>query len=289
MKMVSKSISDTGAILVVSCSDSRLTAAESAESWKTRLGFDGPIYEVRCPGGAIAMADTASTFFDSAQQSYQLLAQSKVFVGIILAAHEDCAYFQGKYGAHHTDVQDRDDLKRWLIEEAVRNVETWEPRVPIETVYISFTDHENEPGHSGGSHEADCVFCAQVARDARVARPAPQIYLPDHATQDVIDRVVEERLLTAGGSVEAIMASIEARSGQKSGMPAWRIERRAREFYALLKSEGRRFAVEEKRQLIKAFVQTYAGSDVPRMMSRAVMASLEPELSAARTSRLPWR
>lgn len=287
MEKPRRSRSDNVAILVVSCSDSRLTAAESAESWRMRLGFDGPIYEVRCPGGGIALADQSSTFYQSARESFQLLAQSKVFGRIILAAHEDCAYFQGKYGSHHSDAQDRDDLKLWLMEEAVRNVETWEPRLPIETVYISFTDRDTDP--HGLSHESDCVFCAQVARDTTPRLPARDIYLPEHATQAVIDRVVEERLLSAGGSIESIMSAIESRSGEKGGMPAWRIERRAREFIALLKSEGRRFDPEQKRQLTKAFVQSYVGADVPRMMSRAVMASLEPELTTASTRRLLWR
>lgn len=267
-------------MLVISCSDARLTAGDSADSWQKRLGFDGPIYEVRCPGGSIAMADNTSAFYESARQSYELLAQSKRIDRIVLAAHEDCAYFLSKYGSLYSDPQDRDDLKRWLMDEAVRNVETWEPKAAIETVFMSFLNVDK--GHGGMPHAPDCAACEKVPSAGNADRMFAEGYLPAHATQAMIDQFVSDRVLSTGDSIDSIMAEFEGLSSQRDGIATWRIERRAREFISLLQSEGRRFSVEQQRQLAKSFVESYAGPEMSRTMFRAVMTSLEPDLVSAR-------
>lgn len=278
--------SEKQAIIVVCCSDSRLTVADSADSWRNRLAFDGNIYEIRCPGGGLALADSSSAFYQSAYESYQLLAQNQKFARVILSAHEDCAYYKTKYGFPPSDLQDNDARKWRLIEQAMRNVETWTPKVDIQPVYRSFSDLDNE----------DCIHrhgpeCAQGAeRPANFAAPVAIAgrqadspgYPTGSATQAVLDRFVEERLLSTDNSVEDIMAGIEGRAGERGTVPAWRVEKRAREFIVLLRSEGRRFDAQQLRQLVRAFVQTYAGAEMARTTARALMTSLEPELTAAR-------
>lgn len=267
-------------MLVISCSDARLTAADSAGSWQKRLRYDGPIFEVRCPGGSIALADNTSAFYESARQSYELLAQTRKFDRVVLAAHEDCAYFQTKYGQLYSDAQDRDDLKRWLIDEAVRNVETWEPKAAIETIFMSFLNSDH--GHSDHPHGPECATCRERAQNLPANQPVAANYLPPHATQAVIDQFVTERVLSTGDSVDSIMAEFERVSSQRDGIATWRIERRAREFVSLLQSESRRFSIEQQRQLAKSFVESYAGPEMSRTMFRAIMSSLEPDLIAAR-------
>jgi len=272
------------AILVVNCSDSRLTAEDASASWKMRLGFDGDIYEVRCPGGGLALADSDSAFYTSALESFRLLSNGRDFSRIILAFHQDCAYFQDKYGSSGNPADD--ERRKWqLIDRATQKVSGWARGVDIRPLYLTFEDN-GDCRHSGAALEPERQpampprpTMTAVARQERRFSPASALNLRSY------NRIVEEMLIAEGGSVEDAIAQAEDQSGTFSGVPPWRVERQAGEFLALLRSGGRTNP-QELRQLVRAFVQNYAGEQASKPLIRSVMNELNEIIEVGAKRRL---
>ena len=272
------------AILVVNCSDSRLTAEDASASWKTRLGFDGDIFEVRCPGGGLALADSDSAFYKSALGSFQLLSTGRNFSRIILAFHQDCAYFQEKYGSSGDPADD--EQRKWqLIEQATQKVSGWARGIAIRPLYLTFEEN-GDCRHSGAALEPERQpampprpTTTTVARQERRFSPASALNLRSY------NRIVEEMLITEGRSVEDAIAQAEDQSGTFAGVPPWQVERQAGVFLDLLRGGGRTNP-QELRQLVRAFVQNYAGDQASKPLIRSVMNELNEVIETGAKRRL---
>lgn len=278
------------AILVISCSDARLTPQDSINSWRSRLNFNGDIYEVRCPGGGLAMADRNSAYFQSAFESFKLLESTSHIAEIVLAFHEDCAYFADKYGATRPA---EDERRKWhLVQEAVGNVTGWSNTVYVRPLHMSLPGHRHDTAphsHSAPPHRPE--------RERPPHTPAPYAPTPvprrrmepqfipslpsERATLRAFDRQVEERLLHTTESTQDIIALAEGQAREQGVIPAWRAERRALEFIALLRDEGKK-KPNELRQLARSFLQSYASSTLPRTVLRSLLSELDVELQSQR-------
>jgi hypothetical protein len=268
------------ALLAVSCSDARLTAEDAAGSWKSRLGFDGAIFEVRCPGGGLALADTDSAFYKSALDSFKLLSSGRSFSTVILAFHEDCAYFNDKYGAG--TMADTMQRKWQLIDQATKNVSEWSGGLAIRPFYLTLAGTGDCA--CGQTHQAPAGHAPQHPEPHRADAPPRRAAQAAAATTlRGFNRVVEERLLVVGGSVEDALSQAEDQSGANDSIPPWRIERHAREFLELLRSGGRRNP-QDLRQLVRAFVKAYAGEQLPNWQLRSIMNELNEIIDTGATA-----
>lgn len=274
-------------VLVISCSDARLTQQDAVSSWKNRLKFSGDIFEVRCPGGGLAMADKDSVFYLSALDSFILLSGVTHIVEVVLTFHEDCFYFTDKYGASPVGPSDDEHRKWHLIEEAMANVADWADGLQVRQLYLTFPHSHSRPDvHTAAEPARPKLSAMQPTapgtqqRSSAAMRAVPG--LPnERATLRAFDRQVEERLLHTNESAEDIIALAEGRARETGVMPTWRIERRALEFIALLRDEGKRSA-QDIRQLVRAFVLNYAGNQLPRPVMRALLAEIDRDLQAMR-------
>lgn len=306
------------ALLVISCSDARLTVQDSINSWQRRLNFTGSIFEVRCPGGGLAMADRSSAYYQSAFESFKLLESGNHIAEVVLAYHDDCAYFTDKYGASQPAEERRRKLR--VMQEAITNVSGWSDTIVVRSLQMSVAGHNH--GTAQHSHmplpladrerpvytpppamppQRDRPAYAPlpprvaVQREAEDCAPpqfppvtnqrgrmAPQTSpaLPsERSTLRAFDRQLEERLLQTAESAQDIITLAEAQAREQGVTPAWRVERRAREFIALLQDEGRESPA-TVRQLVRAFLQFYAGNTLPRTVLRSLMTELDMELQS---------
>lgn len=290
------SVRGANSVLVVSCSDARLTAEDAAQSWRNRLGFDGDIFEVRCPGGGLALADKEGTFYKSALESFKLLSRSRNFSIIILAFHEDCAYFRDKSGfsAHRAN----DEQRKWrLIEQAARNITGWADDLIIRPIYLTFEAGD----HIGHDHPSsldpfpfqelrrreeapskDSIALCSVGAQHPPLRPMAAGATSTPMTLRGFNKIVEEELISGSGSLEDAIVRLEDQAFNFGGMPPWRIERQAREFLDLLLSSGRK-DTQEIRHLLRSFVRAYAGQQVPPSVLRGIMNELNDLIDASST------
>jgi hypothetical protein len=268
------------AMLVISCSDARFARENVQPSWKRRLNFAGDIFEFRCPGGGIALADRGSSFYQSAFDSFRLLSGSRRITDIVLAFHEDCAYFSDKYGSAGSFPGDVEGRKWGLADEAVRNVIGWSETLHVRPLYTRFVAnravdefirhhhaHRADGRAHAGHHHAHCHEPRATTPMRRDLILAPS----ERATLRSFDRQVEERLLRTNENIDDVIAAAEAQARATGTVPAWRIEMRAREFIDLLRGSGRK----DMRKVVQTFVQAYAGQSIPRGVLRAVMSELE--------------
>ena len=265
-------------MLVISCVDARL---QQETLWKRRLNFAGDIFDFRCPGGGIALADRGSSYYEAALDSYRLLSSSRNITDIVLAFHEDCAYFSVKYGSAGSSQADVEGRKWGLTDEAVKNVKSWSATLQVRPLYTHFVanrsvddftrnhhaHHDHPPSRAGHHHHAHLDESLATAPQRRALVVAPS----ERATLKSFDRQVEERLLGTNENIDEVIAAAEAQAGETGTTPAWRIEMRAREFIDLLRDGGRK----DMKKVVQTFVRAYAGQSVPRSVLRAVMAELE--------------
>jgi len=280
----SSSIMSSGpAILVISCSDARLTRENAQLTWKKRLSFSGDIFEFKCPGGGVAMADRKSSFYRSAFESFRLLSGSRRISQVVLAFHEQCAYVSDKYVSGTVAAAEVEELKWTLANEAVDNVLEWAEGLRVKPLYTRFmlnreAEHSTEEvyrredrdhHHAGHSHPH-----SHSARQPDRPRNECRFVPSERVTLRSFERQVEERLLRTNESVDQIIALAEGQARETGTMPAWRIEIRAREFIDLLHRNGRTKAQALRKPLI-AFVQSYAGDSIPRGVQRSILAELD--------------
>lgn len=279
-------LSATPAILVISCSDARLTRENAEFTWKKRLNFSGDIFEFKCPGGGVAMADTRSSFYQSAFDSFRLLSGLRPISQVVLAFHEECAYVSDKYASGA--AAEIETLKWKLAHEAVDHVSEWAEGLRVRPLYTRFMSSRatgNRTRESWGSWDGSQSRTGDSQRHRHSAGPHAssgngQIFVPsERATLTSFERQVEERLLQTHETVDQVVALAERQARETGTTPAWRIEIRAREFIDLLRRSGRT-NTQELRKLAVAFVQNYAGETLPRGVQRAVLAELDQYLKS---------
>jgi len=281
------SASATPAILVISCSDARLTRENAEITWKKRLNFSGDIFEFKCPGGGVAMADTTSSFYRSAFDSFRLLSGLRQISQVVLAFHEQCAYVSDKYGSGAS--ADLETLKWKLAHEAVDHVSEWAAGLRVRPLYVRFRSSQevgNRPLESFGPADVNQLRAGdcQHPHQHSAPQPPPQgkgpIFIPsERATLMSFERQVEERLLKTHETIDQVIALAERQARETGTKPAWRVELRAREFIDLLRRQGRT-GTNELRKLAVAFVQNYAGETTPRGVQRAILAEIDQYLQA---------
>ena len=118
-----------------------------------------------------------------------------------------------------------------------------------------------------------------VARQEQRFSPASALNLRSY------NRIVEEMLITEGRSVEDAIAQAEDQSGNFAGVPPWQVERQAGVFLDLLRGGGRTNP-QELRQLVRAFVQNYAGKQASKPLIRSVMNELNEVIETGAQRRL---
>ena len=279
------SVSPTPAILVISCSDARLTRENAELTWKKRLNFSGDIFEFKCPGGGVAMADTKSSFYRSAFDSFRLLSGLRQISQVVLAFHEQCAYVSDKYaGGAASEIE---TLKWKLAHEAVDHVSEWAEGLRVRPLYVRFMSNRetgNRTRESWSPLDGIQLQTGDREQPHRTsARPQSSpgnsvIFIPsERATLISFERQVEERLLQTHETIDQVIALAERQAREAGTTPAWRIELRAREFVDLLRRNGRT-NTQELRKLIVIFVQNYSGETVQRGVQRAILAELEQYL-----------
>jgi hypothetical protein len=261
-------------MLVISCVDARL---QQETLWKKRLDFAGDIFDFRCPGGGIALADRGSSYYQAALDSYRLLSSSRNITDIVLAFHEDCAYFSVKYGSAGSLQADVEGRKWSLTDEAVKNVKRWSATLQVRPLYTHFVankavddftrNHHAHDAHAVHDHNARLDENQAAAPQRRALAVAPS----ERATLRSFDRQVEERLLQTNENIDEVIAAAEEQAGETGTTPAWRIEMRAREFIDLLRNDARK----DMKKAVQTFVQTYAGQSIPRGVLRAVLVELD--------------
>lgn len=272
------------AMLVISCSDARFARENAQPSWKRRLNFAGEIFELRCPGGGIALADRGSSFYQSAFDSFSLLNASRRITGVVLAFHEDCAYFSDKYGSAGSLPADVESRKWSLADEAVRNVKAWSETLQVRTLYTRFVANRavddfvrHQRAHADGrSHPGHHHAHFRGPQPAAPQRQALVLAPSERATLQSFDRQVEERLLRTNENIDDVIAAAEAQAREAGTTPAWRIEMRAREFIDLLRRDGRK----DLKKNVHAFVHAYAEHPIPRSVLRAIMTELDEHMQA---------
>ena len=277
-------LSASPAILVISCSDARLTRENAELTWKKRLNFSGDIFEFKCPGGGVAMADTKSSFYQSAFDSFRLLSGLRPISQVVLAFHEECAYVSDKYASGA--AAEIETLKWKLAHEAVGHVSEWAEGLrvrPLYTRFMSSRDTGNRTRESGDSWDGGQFRTGESHRHSAGPHAPPgrgPIFVPsERATLTSFERQVEERLLQTHETVDQVVALAERQARETGTTPGWRIEIRAREFVDLLRRSGRT-NTQELRKLVVAFVQNYAGETMPRGVQRAILAELDQYLKS---------
>lgn len=281
------SVSATPAILVISCSDARLTRENAELTWKKRLNFSGDIFEFKCPGGGVAMADTKSSFYRSAFDSFRLLSGLRSISQVVLAFHEQCAYVSDKYGSGA--ASEMETLKWRLAHEAVDHVSGWAEGLRVRPLYVRFMSSRESGNRTretlGASDESQIQSCDHLQPHYHSERPQVAlgkggIFVPsDRATLTSFERQVEERLLQTHETIDQVIALAERQARETGTTPAWRIEVRAREFVDLLRRRGRT-STSELRKLVTAFVQNYAGETTPRGVQRSILTELDKYLQS---------
>jgi hypothetical protein len=83
----------------------------------------------------------------------------------------------------------------------------------------------------------------------------------------------------------ALLDDVEDQSGTFAGVPPWQVERQAGVFLDLLKAGGRTNP-QELRQLVRAFVQNYAGDQASKPLIRSVMNELNEVIETGAKRRL---
>lgn len=120
--------------LVVCCSDGRWH--EHVEEFVRDQVSERPdMYAV--PGGAAGFNVWSSSFDESkvTEKAFRFLADRHALEGVWLVAHQDCAYYQAKYGPlDETYIyrRQREDLGR-----AADMIRRWYPRLIVRKVYAS--------------------------------------------------------------------------------------------------------------------------------------------------------
>lgn len=284
------------AMLVVSCSDARLTTEDSEGSWKNRLNFDGKIFEFRCPGGGIALADENSVFYKSAYETFRLLGMSQPLNYIILSFHEDCAYFNEKYGSDGIGSAIDRRRKFHLADDAIANVVEWSRSIEVVPYYIDGLVNGREAPRpeprsrvSQGQREHHANHrCAhdheQWERPAPARDTEPAFSMHRRATLRSLERQIEDRILRTDESAEQIIAQAEGEVRETGAIPPWHIERRAKEFMELLQKSGSMKA-DKLRTSVRSFVQNYAGDSLSRGSFRAISNELDAYMQSPRSSR----
>lgn len=305
------------AILVVSCSDARLTAEDAQSSWKNRLNFDGNIFEFRCPGGGIALADDKSVFYESAYETFRLLGLSQPLNTIVLSFHEDCAYFNDKYGSSGRGSADDKQRKFHLADEAIANVMEWSPSVEVVPYYIGglvrrerqrdrdpvrdpvrdrmqpdprgmadqrrrreWEDHVCDHDHE--PRYAESRASEPRAPKARASATEPTFRFNERATLRTLERQMEDRILHGNDDIEQVLARAEGDVREAGAIPPWHVERRAREFIELVQSDASRKR-DSLRASVRSFVQNYAGEVLSRGAFRAISDELDSMMQPARS------
>lgn len=269
-------------LLVVSCSDARLTPEDASSAWRSRLGVDCPIFEVRCPGGGLAMADKKSAFYQSALESYILLSSRSKIREVVLAFHEDCAYFWDKYG-HDSSGAAAELRRKWrIVDEAVINVRAWSGTLIVKPIYLSLSEPRDvDPEPVAPS------YTINPSRNARRSAlpfpplpPLPAASPNQRATLRNFEQQVEERVISSGERFEDVLVEAVKQACEQGVTPVWRAEQRAREFIEMLRGEMRK--PQSIKQLTRAFVVNYAGDSMPRSVLRSLLEELDIELRAPR-------
>ena len=224
------------------------------------------------------MADRHSAFYQSALESYILLSSTRKIPEVVLAFHEDCAYFFDKYGRDPGGSAAELRRKWRLVDEALTNVKTWSGALTVKPIYLSLS----------APREADAapippVFTFNPSRYASTPAvprsplpPLPRAWPSQRATLRNFEQQVEERLIRSGERFEDVVAESVKQAGEQGVTPAWRVEQKAREFIELLRGEGRKPA--SIRQLTRAFVVNYAGDTMPRSVVRSLLEELDNDL-----------
>jgi hypothetical protein len=311
------------AMLVVSCSDARLTPEDSQSSWKSRLDFDGQIFEFRCPGGGIALADEKSVFYKSALETFRLLGMSHPLNYVVLSFHEDCAYFNEKYGSDGAGSAKDRRRKFHLADEAIENVVEWSPTIDVVPYYIDGLVNRDAARPTMRARETqayrerhtgqDGVVSRETARPTMRARETqayrerhaghfcdhdhehgaqreqplreePTFPIHQRATLRSLDRQIEDRILRSDISAEQIVARAEGEVRETGAIPPWHVERRAREFLELLERSGSMKA-DKLKASVRSFIQNYAGDSLTRGSLRAISDELNAHMQGLRSSR----
>ena len=282
------------AVLVVSCSDSRLTADEPGESWREQLDFHGPIYEVRVPGGGLVLAEQDSSLSAAVLDSLGVLSQVKSISNVILACHSDCAYFQLRYAPQGASQASEERVQRRLIEYASRRLETAAPGITVQTTFVRLR------ATNGGFNLSDTRrpmaaplgpdFVVDPVSPIRAGLRAPGEARENRMTAREMQHALYERELNGQADFEQPYEDMPMEPLRGGEMPAVHMERRTREFLEWARDHGGIRSSTELQRLGLGFVSNY-GKRKPQRTNRFDTME-DPRLGEGRLRKksfLPWK
>jgi hypothetical protein len=285
------------AILVISCSDARLTVDEAGESWREQLGFNGPVFEVRLPGGGLVLAEPDGVFAASVFESLEILSQATRIGTVVLACHEDCAYFRLRYSPQGGSPIAEERAQRRTIASAVQVLEQAAPGVMIETVYQRLLQPTRQPRPTRAqapspAYAAPTRQPAHVVplKDEPIERPDPLGTNGQRMTARQLQSALYEQALNEPVQAEDSYRDATSEAVKGNGVPAWRVERRTREFLEWMRDQGGVNSTIELQRLGLGFISSYGQQKLPRTTARDVMDEARPSLEQGRKrSFLRWK
>ena len=308
------------------------------ESWSRQLDFHGAIYEVRMPGGALAIADRGSVFSESILESYRFLASTRQIVAIILSCHEDCSYFKLRYDPSGLSRSKEREAQKHILRQAEDIMSEVANGIPVQLLYSKFKssgDVEHRPiqggsfkddafgsdidfaapltpssshcyvpppapttasfhcepvmasnaPHAGGAQPSTQKVAACPAPAQAYAAPASTSIGGERMTARQLQGELEKHIIAHGGSAERSMIDAASTAEERRVTPAWRVERRLREFLEIVRENGAVKTDAELQRLSLSFANRYGGGRLPRDTRRDLVEDAKSDLGDIRS----WR
>lgn len=271
-------------VLVVSCSDYRLSPSSDAPWYRELLG-EASIYEVRVPGGALGLVSEGSSFATAVLDSVRIFLPLPLDL-VVLSCHEDCAYYRMTYTPSDPSPQAEVEHHRKLLSQsrtvvarAFPNLKIYDQLIPVvpNSVYGNTVLGYEQNKHSHPGPRNPSLVCEPVRSGATEKKTnwadisALAAKLPPNALeQEVYDRILRQNedneAISSAPGYEALMSELRSNS---------KIERYAREFMEIMRSELGVKSKDKLKNMTARFLLSYGRKKMHRQKLSSIVDRLE--------------
>jgi hypothetical protein len=271
-------------VLVVSCSDHRLSAS-SDDPWYRGLLGGASVYEVRVPGGALGLLSEGSSFANAVLDSVRIFLPLPLDL-VVLSCHEDCAYYRMTYTPSDQSSRAEVEHHRLLLSQSRMVVARAFPNLNIYDQLIS-VNPDSEYGITVLGYGRDTtsqpmsrnpyLACEPVQSEKAQKKTnwfdmsALAAKLPPNALeQEVYDHILRQSddnaAISNAPGYEDLMSELRSNS---------KIERHAREFMEIMRSELGVKSKDKLKNMTARFLLSYGRKKMHRQKLSSIVDRLD--------------
>lgn len=281
--MMKTSVQKPQNVLVVSCSDYRLSSS-SSDPWYRGILGGASVYEVRVPGGALGLLKEGSSFAGSVLDSLRIFLPLPLDL-VVLSCHEDCAYYRMTYTPSDRSSQTEVDHHRRLLSQSRKIVAQAFPDLTIYDQLIPlFPDSDYGIAvvdyHHGGASQPGALSPDAYPEPVRNEKQQPNTNWRDMSTlaAKIPPKALEQEVYNHLLRQPEDNAAIGSAPGYEDLMNELRgnakIERYAREFMEIMRSEMGVKSKDKLKNMTARFLLSYGRKKMHRQKLNSIVDRL---------------